>query len=259
MPRRGPRLFALTLVPLALTATVTMLPPSTSVLAGPCPTSKPITTASATRASSSAPAAPSATASGTASESPSTTPTPSPSPSPSASPSPAASRSPAASPSKKASSSPCPTASATSQQRMLATADGQPLVARQPGRMTGTRVSMVDLTYDGIVDLPTSGGTIRALRFSMSSSTTNDFQLRILERNGTTTVITSPALTLAGNVRFYTNRFSGLRDGTRVTFTPDDPPSLTSADVFFTDPDIQLVFVTCDTLTADNLRLRVVA
>lgn len=115
---------------------------------------------------------------------------------------------------------------------------------------------MAGLTFDGIANLPTVDGAIRVLQFSMRSSTINDFELRIAESNGTTTSLMSAELTVTGNVKFYTNRFVGKFLGqVEVTFTPDaPPPPLRSANVFFTDPDIQLVFVTSDTLTAESLR-----
>lgn len=141
---------------------------------------------------------------------------------------------------------------------------GQPLVARRPGVITGSRVEMHGLSFDGVVNLPTKGGTIRTLQFTMKSSTTYDFELRIPENTNTTTSLKSTALTVQAvdkkegddrKVVFYTNRFSGNVFGVLpMTFTPDAPPPITLPEMFFTDPNISLVFITCDQLLAPNLR-----
>jgi Family of unknown function (DUF6114) len=142
--------------------------------------------------------------------------------------------------------------------KRLALAAGQPPVAASPSRLTGSRVSMDGLSFDGVVDLPTkSGDSVRALRFSMDKSVTTDFTLTTPTVNGAGAVFKTKALTVAGNVKFYASRFAGnLCDPITeivcvipVVFTPDSPPPLTLPNMAFTDPDIQLVFVDSDTLT----------
>lgn len=129
---------------------------------------------------------------------------------------------------------------------------GQPRVAR-PSRLTGTKVTMVGLSYDGVVDLPAADGAIRALKFSMSRSVTDDFELRIPGPGSKTTSLRSSALKVEGDVHFYASRFHGKLLGIPLTFTPDSPPPLTLPIMVFGDPDIQLVYVECHTLTAPNL------
>jgi hypothetical protein len=129
---------------------------------------------------------------------------------------------------------------------------GQPRVAR-PSRLTGSRVSMFGLSYDGVAELPTADGTIRALKFSMDRSVTNDFELLTPAPNGATVLLKSSALSVEGNVQFYATRFSGELIGIRLTFTPDSPPPLTLPIMIFGDPDIQLAFVSCDRLGAPDL------
>lgn len=68
-----------------------------------------------------------------------------------------------------------------------------------------------------------------------------------------TTSLKSSALTVQGRVKFYASRFHGTLIGIPLTFTPDHPPPITSPDMVFSDPDIQLVFVDCDVLTAPDL------
>ncbi|HEY3008669.1 MAG TPA: DUF6114 domain-containing protein [Micromonosporaceae bacterium] len=142
--------------------------------------------------------------------------------------------------------------------KRLAVVAGQPQVAARPSRLTGSRVTMDGLSFDGVVDLPTkSGGTVRALQFSMDKSVTTDFTLTTPDVNGARAVFKTKALTVAGHVKFYASRFAAnLCDPITeivcvipVVFTPDSPPPLTLPNMAFTDPDIQLVFVDSDTLT----------
>jgi len=128
--------------------------------------------------------------------------------------------------------------------------------------MTGSRVSMSGLSFDGVVSLPTVNPTvsIRALLFTMNSSTTNNFRLVTIDPAGRNVTLTSSALTVERSaeerVQFYTSRFTGKVFGLiELTFTPDSPPPLTLPEMFFTDPDIELVFVDCRTLLAPDLRV----
>jgi len=321
LPRRGPRLFAITLVPVALTAAaVTALPTPRPALAEPCPVPKltlPGTVTSTTPAKRTAPNAgptveetaasgdngaedaqaasttngtpgsfapmalmASPDAGATAEETPSPEPSATPEPTPSADPSPTAQPGPSSTPSSTAAPtqspstsrpvkpkpsppSPCPSPSPP---KMLQAHAGQP-IAKQPGRMTGTRLSMLGLAFDGIVDLPTADGTIRVLQFSMDRATTTNFELRLTHGQGVTTSIKSSELTVAGNVTFHTNRFSGKFAGLiPLELTPDSPELLLAlvelleqlpdfVPVDFTDVDISLVHVSCDSMTAKNMRI----
>ena len=142
--------------------------------------------------------------------------------------------------------------------KRIAALPGQPNVAKTPSRMTGSRVTMWGLSFDGVVELPTVDGVIRVLQFSMDRSVTNDFELRVPGPNGRATSLKSSALTVEGNVKFYASRFHGTLLGIPLTFTPDSPPPLTLPIMIFGDPDIQLVFVDCEKLTAPGLDLKVV-
>lgn len=140
----------------------------------------------------------------------------------------------------------------------LAAEPGQPLVNREPSRLTGSKVTMYGLRMDGIVDLPTVNGSLRTLRFSMQRAVTEDFELRIPGPGGQTLDIKSSALTVKGNVRFYATSFTGRFLGIPLTLTPDSPipPDgipLTLPVIAFDDPQIRLAFVECDELTAPKL------
>ncbi|HEX6969501.1 MAG TPA: DUF6114 domain-containing protein [Micromonosporaceae bacterium] len=137
---------------------------------------------------------------------------------------------------------------------------GQPRVAKTPSELTGSSVTMTNLRYDGLVDLPTADGTTRVLQFSMSSATTRDFRLRVPGRNETMDIV-SDTLTISGNVKFYASRFSGrLPLLGRIAMTPEQPAlpegfTLPLVPITFSDVQIGLVFVDCDKLTAKPLDL----
>jgi hypothetical protein len=154
--------------------------------------------------------------------------------------------------------SPTASASPTTPVKRIAAAPGQPPVAAQPSRLTGSRVTMSGLSFDGVAELKTAGGdTIRALQFSMDKSVTTDFTLAAPEANGAAVVFRTKTLTVEGNVKFYASRFAGklcdpigqLVCVIPLVFTPDSPPPLTLPEMAFGDPDIQLVFVDSDILT----------
>jgi hypothetical protein len=139
----------------------------------------------------------------------------------------------------------------------VAGADDIPLVSQKPGVMKVGSLTMYNSTYDGVVDIPTAGGSYKALKFSMDKAVNKPFSLTIEEKGNAHTVITSDELTTTGTVKFYTPSFKGKLFGLiPVTFTPDSPPPLTLPILWFTDVEIQLAFVRCDTLTGDPLRVR---
>jgi hypothetical protein len=118
---------------------------------------------------------------------------------------------------------------------------------------------MRNLAFDGIAVLDTAGGVkIRTLKFRMTSSTTDGFRLATTDEAGRNIVLTSSALTIEQDVQFYTSRFTGNLGGViPVTLTPDLPlpPLPIEVDIFFTDPDIELVYVQCGRLEAKQLQI----
>lgn len=214
---------------------------------------------------------PSPTSSPTASPSPTTSPTPCPSPTASGTPNPPPSGTPSPRPSGSVdpTASPAPTPSKDPVKVLKAAVD-QPLVAKRPSRMTGTKSIMLNLVYRGVVDVPThGGGTIRSLWFTMSQSSTDDFLLHVYGEQVKEGEVRWDAelpssrltVTAAGDrlVHFYTNRFRGKLIGIPVDFTPEHPPPpFPLPIVIFTDVDIQLVWVRAPELEAPNLRITLV-
>ncbi|MEU8299097.1 DUF6114 domain-containing protein [Micromonospora sp. NPDC048909] len=137
----------------------------------------------------------------------------------------------------------------------IAADPGQPQVARKPSKLTGSSLTMTGLRFEGITDLPTDGGSLKVLKFSMRKAVTDDFLLRADGPQGLNQRYATDRLTVQGDVAFYTTRFVGRLLGIKITLTPDLPfpdgiPVTSPIPVTFTDPAIDLAFVTTDTLTA---------
>jgi Family of unknown function (DUF6114) len=144
---------------------------------------------------------------------------------------------------------------------------GIPPVADEPGILTGTKLVMINSTFDGVTELTTgTGRKVRVLQFSMGQSDTSQFQLKVKEKNGKSTVITSDLLTTKSpdpltsqTVKFFTPKFEGKLFGVvPMTFTPDQlpPPTPSFIPLVFTDVTIELAFVRSDILTGSNMRIR---
>ncbi|MEV1142799.1 DUF6114 domain-containing protein [Micromonospora sp. NPDC049799] len=137
----------------------------------------------------------------------------------------------------------------------IAADPGQPVVAATPSKLTGSKVTMTALRFEGIVDLPTADGTLKVLKFSMDRAVTDDFLLSSPGPAGRTMRFATDRLTVKGDVAFYATRFVGRLLGIKITLTPDLPipggiPITVPFPVTFTDPVIDLAFVTSDVLTA---------
>ncbi|KKJ94424.1 DUF6114 domain-containing protein [Micromonospora sp. HK10] len=137
----------------------------------------------------------------------------------------------------------------------IAAEANQPRVAAQPSKLTGSKVTMTGLHFDGVVDLPTGDGTLKVLKFSMEKAVTDDFVLLADGPAGKRQRYVTDRLTVQGDVAFYATRFVGYLLGIKITLTPDLPfpdgiPITSPIPITFTDPTIDLAFVDCNRLTA---------
>ncbi|MFI6825366.1 DUF6114 domain-containing protein [Micromonospora sp. NPDC050187] len=142
---------------------------------------------------------------------------------------------------------------------------GMPTVGT-PSKLTGSKVVMTGIRFEGVVDLRTVDGTLRALKFSMRRAVTDDFALQSTDTAGTPLRYVTDQLTVDGDVAFYATRFTGrlaLLGGpglVTVTLTPDlpfpDGIPITAPQLVFQDPVIDLAFVDCDVLTTGDEPLR---
>ncbi|SCF24793.1 hypothetical protein GA0074696_3758 [Micromonospora purpureochromogenes] len=132
---------------------------------------------------------------------------------------------------------------------------GQPLVAKSPVQLTGSAMTMTGLRIEGIVELPTAGGTLRALKFSMDRVTTDDARLRAPGSAGRTVRVATDQLTLSGEVAVYATRFVGRLPGVTITLSPELPlpPGIATTSpvpVTFTGVAVDLAFLEGHSLTA---------
>ncbi|NBE85258.1 DUF6114 domain-containing protein [Micromonospora rubida] len=137
----------------------------------------------------------------------------------------------------------------------IAAEPGQPRVAAEPSKLTGSKVTMTGLRFEGIVELDTGAGKLRALKFSMDKAVTDDFLLQAGGPGGKTMRYAADRLTVQGDVAFYATRFVGRLLGIKITLAPDLPfpdgiPVTSPIPITFTDPVIDLAYVDSDILTA---------
>jgi hypothetical protein len=130
-----------------------------------------------------------------------------------------------------------------------------PTVAQTPSKLTGSSVRMTGLRFDGVTELHTVKGDLKVLKFSMREAVTADFLLRADGPEGRNQRYATDQLTVRGDVAFYATRFVGRLLGIKITLTPDLPlpdglPVTSPVPITFTDPAIDLAYVTSDTLTA---------
>ncbi|GAA4602646.1 hypothetical protein BJY16_004316 [Actinoplanes octamycinicus] len=142
------------------------------------------------------------------------------------------------------------------QENKVADDGGIPRSAIKPGVMKVSSLSLYNSTYEGVADVPTANGTIKALQLNMTKAVNEPFSLVIDEPGNATTTIKSKKLVTEGNVKFYTPKMTGNLFGLiPITFTPEQPPPLTLPFLWFTNVTIDLAFVSCDTLTADPITI----
>ncbi|MWK36267.1 hypothetical protein GEV43_20960 [Actinomadura sp. J1-007] len=95
-------------------------------------------------------------------------------------------------------------------------------------------LTMTGLSYDGVAELSSARGTVRALKFSMSKAVLKDVDQTTRNGGGRTRLRTGN-LTLDGDVVMYTTRMSSKLLGIPLTFTPEQPPPLTLPYMVMTD------------------------
>ena len=161
---------------------------------------------------------------------------------------------------KSPSKSACPSASATPNDKKAQIAAGQPFVAAAPSILIADKMTMDSLVYDGVAELTKKDGSkVKVLAFSMKNSVSTPFELRT--PGAPRLLLTkSSKLTVEGNVKFYTSKFSAKVLGIiPLTFTPSFPPPPIPLPGYYTDCNIELVYVQSNVLQGARTehRLRV--
>ncbi|MET7394612.1 DUF6114 domain-containing protein [Dactylosporangium sp. NPDC005572] len=135
-------------------------------------------------------------------------------------------------------------------------APGQPHVAAAPSILKADVMTMDSLTYDGVAELERKDGSkVKVLAFSMKKSTSTPFELRT--PGAPKLLLTkSSSLTVEGDVKFYTSKFSANVLGILpLTFTPSFPPPPIPLPGFYTNCTIELVYVQSNILRAPDMNI----
>lgn len=77
---------------------------------------------------------------------------------------------------------------------------------------------MYGMGFDGVVDLPTSDGSVKAMKFTMTKAQFDD-----VDQTMGSSGMTVPSLAFADGVTMYTTKMSGKLLGIPLTLTPDSP------------------------------------
>ncbi|WP_034520914.1 DUF6114 domain-containing protein [Actinomadura rifamycini] len=118
--------------------------------------------------------------------------------------------------------------------------------------LRATSLTMTGLSYDGVARLPSAGGTVEALKFSMSKAVLKDVD-QVAGRGGAASRTTTGSLALDGHVVMYTTKMSAKLLGVPVTFTPAHPPPLTLPHMVMTDVVSERPSVRADGAAIDGL------
>jgi hypothetical protein len=145
-------------------------------------------------------------------------------------PSPTPTPSPTATPQPTASATPAPTSTSAPAKD----AGAGPRTYADAGTLRASSLAMSGLSYDGVASLPAAGGTVKALKFTMSKAVLKNVDQSAVH-GGTTTRTRTGSLTLNGDVVMYTTKMSSKLLGIPVTFTPASPPPLTLPSMVMTD------------------------
>ncbi|WP_160160908.1 DUF6114 domain-containing protein [Actinomadura sp. K4S16] len=216
---RGGRLTALA-VPALLGVHLLAPSPSPAPSDSSAPTPAPAFAAASTTPSPS-PSAPSSAPSSAQTSAPMT---PSGSQTPSPQPSTSGTPTPTATPSATPTATPAPAKDAGTGPRLYA----------DTGTLRADSLTMSGLSYDGVASLPSAGGTVKALKFSMSKAVLKNVDQTAVH-GGATARSRTGGLTLSGDVVMYTTKMSAKLLGVPVTFTPATPPPLTPPYMVLTD------------------------
>lgn len=243
-PRQDPRTYVAAALPLLLVAALASPVPAAQIcLPLLCPEQTPAPTPTPTPAPSPTPTTP---------------PSPEPDPSPTGQPAPT----PSPTPSEPGEEPAGPEESDAGQLPTCPPPADLPRVAGRPALMTADRLDQQDFLFECVTELLTADGrSIEVLRFSFSRAVASNFSLTTTGE-GQPARVTADPLVLAGDVTFYTDRFTGNAGGVLpLELTPDSPlvDLLDLIDfpvsIFFTDVNLNLVFTEGAELTATGFQL----
>jgi len=134
-----------------------------------------------------------------------------------------------------------------------------PLLTPQLTRIVAAKETLRGLSYQGIVTLNTTTGTIRALKFTASSVQIDGIQQSVSTALSRLQLTTSgSSVLLSGSVHLYLTQQKGAVFGLLpLNLSPSFPPPLILPTLVFTNVDSQVAYFDADTLTVPGATLQV--
>jgi hypothetical protein len=128
-------------------------------------------------------------------------------------------------------------------------------VSAAQSSITAGSAVMTGLSYDGVATVATVSGTVRMLKFSMSTLTLSGGTVLTVSEAGHGLVAKDSSLAFNGGVVLYTTKISGDLIGIPVTFTPTSPPPAVLPDMTFTSLVADQPYTTAGSMQASDLNL----
>ncbi|MDT0302187.1 DUF6114 domain-containing protein [Streptomonospora wellingtoniae] len=112
--------------------------------------------------------------------------------------------------------------------------DGRWLAHTETSGLSADELSMEGAAFEGVVEYPVEGGTVRYLKLTMDTAEFTGAR-QWSEHDGTTTSLGIPAMTMSGDVVMHVTRMKVRILGIPLEFTPDFPPPLLLPSMTVTD------------------------
>ncbi|KIH97918.1 hypothetical protein LP52_16445 [Streptomonospora alba] len=112
--------------------------------------------------------------------------------------------------------------------------DGRWLAHTDTSGLSADTLSMSGAAFEGVVEYPVQGGTVRYLKMSMDTAELSGAR-QWAEHAGTTTSLEIPEMTMSGDVVMHVTRMKVRILGIPLEFTPDFPPPLLLPSMTVTD------------------------
>ncbi|QBI55712.1 DUF6114 domain-containing protein [Streptomonospora litoralis] len=134
--------------------------------------------------------------------------------------------------------------------------DGRWLAHTEPSGLTADRLSMQGAAFEGVVEYPVQGGTVRYLKLSMDTAEFTGAR-QWSEHGGTTTSLEIPQMTMSGDVVMHVTRMKVRILGIPLEFTPSFPPPLLLPSMTVTDLEADQPLAQAQTVEITGLDERV--
>ncbi|MUL42212.1 hypothetical protein FZ103_13650 [Streptomonospora sp. PA3] len=134
--------------------------------------------------------------------------------------------------------------------------DGRWLAHTEPSGLTADSLSMEGAAFEGVVEYPVKGGSVRYLKITMDRAELAGAR-QWTEHGGATTSLEIPEMTMSGDVVMHVTRMKVRILGIPLEFTPDFPPPLLLPSMTVTDLEADQPLAQAQTVTITGLDERV--